>query len=191
MAVFFPYPASQPARHVARTAQSPSQQMITWRYCRKMQNVGTLNAVPTQGYGLAVAKYIFWMCGVFLAHSFTLYSEHILPRTHAHTHTHTHTKEQRERIWIEGSTQQATLGKVNTTKYGALLPSPRRSLLSKCHTLLRYMLQPTYICALTQVQRTLSRFLPNSQSVNLYLHTLYRILYNSDKIPLNVAQHSQ
>jgi len=108
-----------------------------------------------------------------------------------HTHTHTHTKEQRERIWIEGSTQQATLGKVNTTKYGALLPSPRRSLLSKCHTLLRYMLQPTYICALTQVQRTLSRFLPNSQSVNLYLHTLYRILYNSDKIPLNVAQHSQ
>jgi hypothetical protein len=47
------------------------------------------NAVPTQNCGVAVAKYILWLCGVFLAHSFTLYSERIWPRTHAHTHRRT------------------------------------------------------------------------------------------------------
>jgi len=47
------------------------------------------NAVPTQDCGVAVAKYILWLCGVFLAHSFTLYSERILPGTHARTHTNT------------------------------------------------------------------------------------------------------
>jgi len=90
--VFFLYPASQPARHVAHTAQSLSHQIITCRYCRKVQNVRTLNADPTPDCGVAVAKYFLWLSGVFLAHSFTPYSERILPRTHAHTHTHTHTR---------------------------------------------------------------------------------------------------
>jgi hypothetical protein len=97
------------------------------------------NVGPSRNCGVAVSKYVLWRCDLFLAHSFTLYSERLLHRagshththTHTYTHTHTHTKE-RPGLNRENCKRYVTQNKEDCVCCAHSLP--KCSVLSKCHT---------------------------------------------------------
>ena len=83
---FFLYPTSQYARHVSRTVQNALTSVDNLSFVHEGTTRPNWNAGSTPDYSVAVAKYVVWLRGGFLARSFTLYSERILPRARTHTH---------------------------------------------------------------------------------------------------------
>jgi len=143
--------------------------------------------------GCEIHSLVVWRFSCAFLHA--IFRAHLA--RHTRTHAHKHTKEQSERVWIEEITQQDALCKVSKTAVRCTASITKAFFTVKMlqgltvHASAYFHLCPSKRTASPEpilTTLTVSKLISTYSVPNLYRHTLYRILYNSDKILENVAQ---